>query len=505
MSNYRKHIDDFFRGKLGRYTETPPPDVWDDLDVRLDTLVPPAQPRPYHWLKHFAILSLIVVLSVSLVKKLTNDSSGPETQGEEKSLATATTAIPPAVVTGTETAPKEPEHALAHSSEKSTEATATSRSAIAVKAQIKAPTADAKFAKSPLAAKNVPSNKQGVTAMTSAKAAGSSYEHAKAARAGAGPSEEFSNNTQDVVANISPIEKNDTKTALTPDANKKEKDNIAEVNLKAATDKKKADDRLRKFELGMKLGYETGFNKDAANKYVAAPYLQYNLNSRFSLMIQPSVKCASVSTRNVGNKPQSFYRENNDSTVTQNGNSVKSVVFIGSEATDTLYTTSYTYRQSHDSIVKSFTYGGSYLEFELPVMLKYNLTKKTAIYGGVNVAYSQLMTVKEQLNVTKGIVRSEERTNTTNDAPGHLPVNSVIQYSGTRYSNNSETIGTATPENNVRLGYMMGVSYTCGQRWMLDALMQQTPVKSQPQQGYNINNTLAAPYFRLSVGYRIIK
>jgi hypothetical protein len=76
VNNYKKHIDDFFREKLGRYTETPPADVWDSLDGRLDTLKPVIPGSPGKWIWHAGMVSLIAVLGVSLTQKYIGGSGG---------------------------------------------------------------------------------------------------------------------------------------------------------------------------------------------------------------------------------------------------------------------------------------------------------------------------------------------------------------------------------------------------------------------------------------------
>src|ERR1035437_5971215 len=89
MRNYRKHIDDFFREKLANYRETPPPEAWEELDIRLDTLKPAIHSFPSRWLWHLAIVSLIVFLGISVGKRMINK---PASDTQNNILASNTTA-----------------------------------------------------------------------------------------------------------------------------------------------------------------------------------------------------------------------------------------------------------------------------------------------------------------------------------------------------------------------------------------------------------------------------
>ena len=87
MSNYRKHIDRLFKEKLGNYRETPPPDVWDTLETRLDGLTPAPSGFPFRWIAHIVIISAIVILGVVVSKeKMSNSDLSVEDLGAELGL-----------------------------------------------------------------------------------------------------------------------------------------------------------------------------------------------------------------------------------------------------------------------------------------------------------------------------------------------------------------------------------------------------------------------------------
>ncbi len=62
---------------------------------------------------------------------------------------------------------------------------------------------------------------------------------------------------------------------------------------------------LKRFELGVKAGYEAGFVKYSANKFVVSPFVQYNISDKFALLTLPTVKVAQLGNVNVGS-PKSY-------------------------------------------------------------------------------------------------------------------------------------------------------------------------------------------------------
>ncbi len=503
MKNYKKYIDDFFREKLGNYRETPPPEVWDDLETRLDGLLPDMQHFSYRWLRHFAIVSLILLLGVSLVKKISGNSASENTPMNEKPIAKVQVGIPATGITADKSLVKGEDGVSAENNMPDKKVNEKLEKSMAIDQQSKTnkhsnnninshnritiankqPSqnkfhASVKLNNEPLQTENI---YQGNSSKT-------------------GPAEGTSESTQALGFNVNTSA---SQKSVLPGTFKKEKPDNSKTKASEKVGDAHNKPALHKFEAGIKGGYERGFYDDAATKFVAAPYLQYNINHRFSIMVQPAIKSSTISTRKIG-RPQSNYKSNNDSNATLSGNPVVSYIVEGGSTTDTLYTTKYTYTQTHDSIVKSYTYGGSYLEFEFPILLKYNISQNVSVYGGVNINYSKLLGIKENIYTKQGIKISIDSTNTTSGAPNHLSINSVIIQS-TQNSNNDGSL-YATPSGGlIRVGYMLGFSYEYSDRWLFDALIQQTPVKPYMQGGYNTNTSVSSAYFRLSVGYKLIK
>jgi hypothetical protein len=294
--------------------------------------------------------------------------------------------------------------------------------------------------------------------------------------------------------------------------NKKDKQDKKEKDISPNHDKKEPTPikpkqpaiKFPRFEAGVKAGYERGFNNDAGRKIVAGPYVQYNISGKFSLLSQPSVKASQVDARQIGSS-KTYYKANNDSAITPNDAPVP--VYLPGNTNPVFYIQHFTYSQSHDSIVKTNTVGGTYFEFEIPLLLKYRVTNSFSVYGGLDIVYSKLMTVKENTFKTT-ILRTAQDTAIISPDLVHSnlpPVNAVITHSGTPYSSYTGPDYTGTAGSPWRLGYMVGFSCDLSKRFLFDGLVQQADTKANYKAGYNINTTLSAPYFRFTLGYKLIR
>ncbi|MES2703073.1 MAG: hypothetical protein V4649_10560 [Bacteroidota bacterium] len=512
MKNYKKHIDDFFREKLGRYRETPPPDVWEGLQGQLDTLKPhvPAT-APYRWLRHFGMVSLIAILGVSLTRKLTKDNAGAKPIAAEQPAvaANANAAVPVTAEAATSVA-----QGSAATTPASNAHAVTATQSMAAQNRHNDPSAAA----TGLHAST--SNTPGISSTANRIAAKANNRRPAHVYASAGnnmdmavyqneyerrlaeelisyparvESESTAKQTEHVLASA-------TEQNAAGPQNKVKNETFAEIRKKTQeiiTQYQKSKAGISKFAFGVKAGYEFGFNKDAANKWVISPYVTYDLSSKLSILVQPAIKYATIANRTLGS--DTYYSVNSES-------SIVSVTEGQSYAAggSIYYPSTYHYTQSHDSIVKTSTIGGSYMELELPVMLQYRLCNNLSVYGGVNMLYSKTTSVTERMYTQSGIVRNADVAVVSEDNYGSGPsINDVFNYTGTAYDGSG---AAQTQESSkLRAGYMIGVSYTCKSRWLIDALVQQSPIKPNTKQGYNVNAPLSSPYLRLTLGYKLTK
>ena len=232
---------------------------------------------------------------------------------------------------------------------------------------------------------------------------------------------------------------------------------------------------IDRVEAGVKIGYEGSLNSGGARKFVGAFYVQYNLSRKFALMLQPAIKSTHLNYQSIGS--QNYYKEHNDSAYTVTPTTpVQGVNVETGQPDTTAWIKTYTFSQTHDSIVKSYEYGGTNIEVELPVLLKYNVSSKLSVYGGVNIIYNKTYGASENTYTNAGILR---KTDTLSWWPfgGAVPpapsASSVLKYSGASISSYTGPLYAAQTSSVIRLGYMFGMSYEFRKRWLFDLLVQQ--------------------------------
>jgi hypothetical protein len=259
--------------------------------------------------------------------------------------------------------------------------------------------------------------------------------------------------------------------------------------------------RMQKLELGVKSGYESGFSASSANKWVIAPYIQYNISSRFSLMAQPALKESNAAASQLSGH-STYYRAYNDKY-----RILDSIATIVVSPTGTSlvpgWKRDYTVTQTHDSISKTYGAGGRYMEFEMPLLIKYKLFSNLSVYGGVNMLYSKYVPIAEHTYTSDPITRTAgASTIAAMSQPAPVPnILNAMNYAGQNITGYKPLY--TNPGDLFRIGYMLGFSYELKKRWLFDVLMQQASVKSHVLGGYDVNKPLEAPYFRFMVGYRL--
>lgn len=519
MENNKKNIDNLFKEQLGSYTEAPPPAAWDALEKKLNNKPPVRGNGPgYRKLGYMAILLLFISASIVIARKITNESNSQYAATDEKITAAVqqtVAAVPPPTVE-TQQAPEAT--AVIEPTAKpvvpaSTPTTAKAHTPTAQNnTQSKETTNNTQSKNNRLYTNKIPAkiNTSSVTSprTPSALATNTVYQAQPATSGPAIPNQEPETAKETAAEKVVPNA--DNKTTTTPPEVKKDtvkKLEPAKVDLTIEPKKKqKTKPNFQRFEAGIKGGYERGFDNDAATKVLASPYLAYHLTPKVALMLQPAIKGAKVNTRRIGTA-QDYYKVNNDA-VTSFVDSTPVYIPMGVGRFDTFWLRNYAYSQTHDSIVKANSIGGTYIELELPVMLKYNLTKKLSVYGGVNMAYSKLTGVTEQTYTSDPILKTGNAitlAHVKQPAPAAPAVNTAITYAGTSYASYSGPQYPNPGGDLFRLGYMVGFSYEFRKQWLFDGLVQQGMVKSNNQAGVNVNAPLSAPYIRLTLGYKLTK
>ncbi len=257
--------------------------------------------------------------------------------------------------------------------------------------------------------------------------------------------------------------------------------------------------KLTKWAVGLKGGFEMTLVGAGSSKVAVSPFIQYRLGKKFSIMVQPAIKGVRQQLRTVGTPGNYYERKSGTGGYRLVDSALLYLVMTG----DTLWRRNYEYTEKYDSIVKTYKTGGAYLEFELPVLLRYDVTPKFGVYGGVNMVYSKKQGVREETKVwTDQMAKGEVSTVLPVTSPAALPTTTGLNYTGSPLVNYT---GPAYPDDRsglMRMGYMLGVSYEFKKRWLADAMLQQSFVPANVQGGTDLNKPFGLPYIRLTIGYR---
>lgn len=523
MEKNKKHIDDLFKSELGNYTETPPPASWDALEKRLNK-IPPKAPGGIStkgfWL--MGASAVIILLSIPALRKIANKTSTvatyeiaattpQETPLQQNNIETKTTSHAPEEATTTNnnvTADQpiasaiEPAMQQEHESPKST---ATQNKVTTNTVSRKETTRQTPTKKATNLRNNTRNiNKSGIAGTTNTTANTQQKLTESITTYNAAAEQKNSYTTGPALQ----AEEEITPKAASKevDATEKNKEKELKSNTKIteiAIVKPPHKRTFKLLEAGVKGGYERGFNNDASQKMVVSPYLQFNITSKLSVMVQPAIKSSYNTNRRIGN-PSSYYKVNDGSSTSTIQTDTTPVVIVGS--TERYNVVTYIYTQTHDSIVKTSSIGRRYTEFELPLLLKYRTGKNLSVYGGVNTVYGRSIAIKENTFTSEalsktGSVQKLIREGAT--VPTAPDISTVITYPGTSITAYNGPTYTNTQGNILRLGYMVGFSYEYKKKWLFDGLIQQGTAKTYEQGGYNLNTALSAPYFRFTIGYKL--
>jgi hypothetical protein len=499
MKKNGKHIDDFFKEELGTYTETPPPFVWDNLEKKLDGRKP--QPKfPYRRLSYFAMLSLLLFIGITVAKKSGTDTSittvnnsakladNQSTNENNNINKIAETPLPKndgITATSSGSTDEQPENGIQNAN-----VTATNSNNNSYNSQKTVTDSRKASGRNRQGAPNRFFNKKkNKTTVNLENKSESTYK------------DNFTKNIENEnVVSISNIISDNAASDKNMAANKQE-DSVIKLKVPEKSEEKEIiKPKIKRFEAGIKGGIESGFNNDAAKKLVGTPYVQYNISKKFSIMLQPGIKYAELAGKRIGD-PRSYYRANPDSNISYLG-TIPGFLPDGTA----LYLTKYAYAQSYDSIVKSYTIGGKYMEYDLPILLKYYVSPTFSVYGGVNLSYSKKISVSENTTVAQSNIKVQDTQISVSYSPtpqASLPASQIIKFTGTPLSNYTGPLYPAQQGYVLKVGYMAGFSYEFADNWLFDGLVQQGTAPVNNQGGYNINTALSATYFRLTLGYKL--
>ncbi len=267
----------------------------------------------------------------------------------------------------------------------------------------------------------------------------------------------------------------------------------------------------RRWELGIKAGYQYGFNNDAkVDMVVFSPYLQYMVVPHVSLLFQPSYLTGNAK---VNIKPDELYYNVSstsfDSTIViRNGDSLVQIP-------DTMVTTMI-YNKVYDSTHVSYELKQkSMWDVELPLMLQYDISPQFTIYGGVSLtfskvlSYQQLRTDHTGLSLTDTVIDRQTFFVSWDPKPQPPTPQDPATYfhanAGSHISNFKPLAGGNTQRSFSNFGVMFGFRSTIAEKYMIDVLMKKSFVNTSVITDPQLQKLYNQPYLRVTLGYKLYK
>lgn len=339
------------------------------------------------------------------------------------------------------------------------------------------------------------------------------YQKSKAMNIPTPADDDNSNELQPLLASTDDVQKQPETSSLS-DAPDKEKTDDLTVD-ETPKQKKKISLPL---ELGVKAGYAMGFDRNwRANKVAFAPYVSYKLPAGFSLILQPTYHAGNASTGQFENGNQNYYQITG-TTFDSTGRVVRGAIdstVVTANPPDTVFRT-YTYKQTYDSVHTSYNVSQKRLwDIELPLMIKYNISSKFAVFVGASATYSSVLQTElkeERFSLSKEVVENINPETFYVTYQGQQPpvgptrkgFDEVFVNTGTPFSNYNPRQATTT-KNFMRYGFMLGASYNFNDHWLIDVMMHKTGVDVNAVPDKELQKLYSQPYLRVMVGYKLFK
>lgn len=258
----------------------------------------------------------------------------------------------------------------------------------------------------------------------------------------------------------------------------------------SAATKKPKQKRPLNMLLGLKGGYERGFENYTASKYVGNLFAEVTFSRKVSFLFQPGIKFAQTNQEyTVGSN--GYFKVNSNGVNQYNVRKDTIGKPIGYD---------YAYTQSYDSIIALQQAKRSYMEIELPFLFRFKLDQHFSILGGMNFTFGKILTFTNSLNTIAGLKLYDTILNFRDSIAPSAPA---------KFSHPGSTPFSSYKEDNaaaispIRFGYIFGISYQIKERLMLDLLVQQNLSKLNSIQDDGIRKLYTQPYVRFSIGYNL--
>ena len=166
-----------------------------------------------------------------------------------------------------------------------------------------------------------------------------------------------------------------------------------------------------------------------------------------------------------------------------------------------VFFTNYYYKQTYDSIIVSHTAGKSYFEIQLPILLKYDVTKSFSVSGGPCISLGKIVGISEQKTVYHFSLEDSIIFSRVQLPPSYI--DSIFIHTGTPYSSASFAAYQNPSSTVFRFGYNIGLEYIIKDRVSLGISLQQNINWLTSIPNPDVRGLYEQPYFYMSIGYKI--
>jgi hypothetical protein len=251
------------------------------------------------------------------------------------------------------------------------------------------------------------------------------------------------------------------------------------------TSKKKSP--FSSWEFGVKAGYEMGFQSLKVNKFTAGPYAAYGLSPRVSVAIQPTIKSGKLNSQ-VLSKEQAYVNTNGITTDTI-------LIFMGGFVQQ-----AYVFQQTYDSMVVSYKMGGSVLEAEIPITLRYKLSDHFTLSGGFTLSFGKVLQITESKDVHQEL-RLVDTFISNSPAQPPPDTSQVFFHTSPPFSSFNNSAFQNPQSNPMRLGFLAGICYS-QRRFLVELSLQQNISRLNNVPNADIRSIYTQPYIKILAGYR---
>ncbi len=235
-------------------------------------------------------------------------------------------------------------------------------------------------------------------------------------------------------------------------------------------------------------GYIWGIQKPAPNMGVLALQLSWRISAALGIRIAPAYRFGNIASQALSE--DDIYGR------------LHATIIDSTSRTDSAGLTTYFYylNQSYDSVKASaINAGGKYWDISLPLELRYQARgSRWFLHGGPTVNFGGRISTEtgtlQSYSVTRQIQLSRTGRPLSTDSLKHY--NTIALKTDSSYKPYNATLSP------IRIGYTVGAGYHW-QRLLVDVSLQQQ-LTGYKAENPALQKVYQSPYFRISIGYRIL-